>query len=379
MIIKYPDSDNALISLWNVITFTNQRFRNCFNSHHDFITILYVSSFIISQGIAYKGTRLLDELRRPANLLPRNFICLVRTTAPSVFRGRLTSLQRKAVDFLRDKCYTLVYNPEREFLNHAKFALSYHACFSERMLYHGKYYGSTNLTTAGLAYTYKPCGLIFKRTGNYEEFHASNLKLKSRLNKGDLFYLNEVLRLITYKALLYTDPNYLRTYILDHLTHLESIIQHSRRILSSTTLSELYKTYVDLLIAHNQTYAFLNEIPGKKLTEYLTKELVKISEPIDSVELEMMIPTNEKHAEMLAMDLELSDPELREFIANYISVLEKSHSLIKEYLSEIDKISDLYDEKENLFVEFIVFNNQYHRKAIKDIVDKFGAKQSLSK
>lgn len=99
MFIKYPNSDNALRSLWNMITFVRDRFSNCVRQNHDAVAILYISSLIISPRVAYRGNQLLDEIHNLVNLSPRNFICLVRTTAPSKFPGRTKSLQEQAVDF----------------------------------------------------------------------------------------------------------------------------------------------------------------------------------------------------------------------------------------------------------------------------------------
>ena len=365
MFIKYPDSDNALRSLWNMIMFVRDMFSNCIHQQHDAVAILYVSSLIISPRVAYEGNQLLDEIHNLVNLSPRNFICLVRTTAPSNFPGRMKSLQEQAIDFLRDKCYIVVYDPKREFLNHAKFLIFYHVCFSERIIYHGKYYGSTNLTIAGLAYRRSS-----RSVGNYEEFSTTNPRPKLNLNRGDIFYLNEILDLIVHKASLYTDPNYLRKYLTDHLMYVESILQHSRRIISGTTPGEPYETYVDLLITYNQTYALLDEIPGKKLTKELEKELTEIKPPMNPFELEIMIPTNVEQAELLAKDLGLQHTELRKMIKDYIDVVEKAYRLIKErYLTVLKEIRNYFDIKEHSLMEFIERNNTYHKKSLVKMIE----------
>jgi len=89
-------------------------------------------------------------------------------------------LQKQAIDLLRDMCYTVIYHPSYEFLNHAKFALYYQMCYSENIVYHGKYYGSTNLTVAGLAYRRGA-----RSIGNYEEYAATDLRPKFILSGGD--------------------------------------------------------------------------------------------------------------------------------------------------------------------------------------------------
>ncbi len=367
MLIKHSNSDNALRSLWDMITFIKDRFSNCVHQNHDAATILYISSLIISPIVAYKGKYLLNEIHSLVNLSPKNFICLVRTTAPSKFPGRMRSLQKKSIDFLRDKCYTVVFDPKREYLNHAKFLIFYHMCFSEGIIYHGKYFGSTNLTIAGLAY--KISGRGSRNIGNYEEFSTIYPRPKLSLNKGDTFYLNEILDLINHKVSLYTDPNYLREYLLDHLTHIKSILRHSHRILSGTTLGELYETYIDLLIVHNQTYALLDEIPGKELTRELEEELTRIKPPMNPFELEIMIPTNVEQAELLAEDLGLRNVELQEKIRDYMDVMKKAHRLIeKRYLTVLEKIRDFFDAKEHSFMEFIERNNLYHKKSLRKII-----------
>ncbi len=368
VIIKYPDSDNALRRLWDIIMFVRDRFNNCINQHHTSVAILYISSLIISPRVAYRGNQLLNEIRKLVNFSPKNFICLVRTTAPSRFPRLMRFLQEQAIDFLRDRCYTVVYCPRREFLNHAKFLMSYHVCFSEGRIYHGKYYGSTNLTVTGLAY--REYGRGSRRIGNYEEFCATNLRSMLSLRRS-AFYLEEILDLINHKVSLYTNSDYLREYLTEHLMYMESILRHSRRIVAGTTLGELYETYVDLLVAHSQTYALLDEIPGKKLTKELEKELAEIKPPANPFELEMMMPTNTKQAELLAKDLGLQRIELRKMIRDYIDVVEKARELIEVYLTMLTlrEIKSYLDSKEYDFMEFIELNNEYHRKSLKKIME----------
>ncbi len=312
----------------------------------------------------HNGIRLLDEIHNIVNMSPRNFICLVRTTAPSYFRGNMRTLQRQAIDVLRDRCYTVIYDPRHEFLNHAKFIVYYQICRSENIIYHGKYYGSTNLTVVGLAYKRGT-----RRIGNYEEYTITGLRPKFRLSNSDEFYLNEALELITHKALLYTNRNYLRKYLSDHLKYMEQVLQNSRRIASGTTLGELYSAYMDLVVAYNQTYALLDEVPGKKLTEEIEVKLMEVKLPINIFELEMIIPVDEKHSEILAKDLGLGYNELRKMIKEYIDNVKRAHKLIRsEYLSVLEEISNYFDSGEQKFIEFIKSNNEFHRNSLIKVI-----------
>jgi len=211
------------------------------------------------------------------------------------------------------------------------------------------------------------------RHGNYEEFTTVRPGAKSinRLNRYDRFYLEEVLELITHKASLYTDPNYLRSYLTSHLVMLETVLEHSRKVASGTTLGELYEAYVDLLYAYNQTYALLDEIPGKKLTMELKDALIKTSPPVDPFELEVMVPVKADDAELLAKDLELRATDLRESIMNYIGAIIKSRELLKEkYLPMSNQMDRYFDEKERRFVEFVRENSRSHRNLLKKLIDK---------
>jgi len=277
--------------------------------------------------------------------------------------------QKQAIDLIRDRCYTIVYHPGCEFLNHAKFAVYYQICFSENIVHHGKYYGSTNLTVAGLAYRRGT-----RNVGNYEEYMVADPRPKSistrGLTRGDKFYLNEALELIIHKASLYTDPNYLRRYLLSHLTYMEQVLYHSRRVVSGTTLGELYCAYVDLMMIHNQSYALLDEVPGKKLTEKLEIKLMRIKPPINTFELEMLIPVNEKHGEMLAKDLGLGYESIYNLVKEYIDVVEKAYKLIKNgYLAVLGEIKNYFDSKEQKFVEFIESNNVYHKNSLAKAIE----------
>ncbi|GEM_PF-1275451 len=370
MIIKHSYDDNALKDLNRVLSVIENKFRRCIYWRHDVFDILYVSSLIISPYIRYNGIRLLNRIKNICNEDPSKFICLIRTTAPSYFPGgrgkynrtSMRILQQKAVDYLRDKCYVIVYDPSKPvcaFLNHAKFVIYYHICSTEKTIYHMKYYGSTNFTVSGLAYIwdFKGRGKI----GNYEEYVVTQ-HIKSGLNKNDIFYLKELRELIKYKSTLYTDPNYLRKYLTTHLRHLEYILHYSKQAISGTPLGLLLKTYLKLSITYSQSLALLDEIPGKRITRKIQDKLFEILEPMDPFVIEMITPTimeetEDQHIEefeIIARELELKDRELREKILEFIRVIETIYELLgREYLRHIPYIKDYFDDKEKDFYDIV--------------------------
>jgi len=313
---------------------------------------------------------------------PYNFICVIRTTAPSYFprtkRKNIWSLQKKAIDYLRDKCYVVVYDPNQTFLNHAKFLIYYHICLSEKIIYRRKFYGSTNFTATGLAYIWDLKGK--GKIGNYEEYVITNHGAKLRLNKYDIFYLNEIKELIEHRAKLYTDQNYLKKFLTKHLNRLRFILKYSRKIVSSTPLGLLFRTYLNLVILYSQTYALLDEIPGKKLTEEIENNLVEIQEPMDPFEIEVIVPISVEDKdvgleefEALARDLNLKDKELRESIVEYIKLIQNTYKIIRDkYVSNINTINYYYDSKEKEFLQFIEEYGYSHIKSIRKLIDLSG-------
>ncbi len=363
MIIKYPDSDNAIRKLWELLDFTEDRFTNCVRSNHNALSVLYISSLIISPYVTYKGQTLIDRIRSFVDISPSRFICLVRTASPYNFPKNMRRYQEKAINRLRDKCYVVVYDSSHEFLNHAKFFVYYHICLSEQIVYGWRFYGSTNLTAAGLSSGSQ------NKIGNYEEFAARNPRPKLMLEPNDIFYLNEVIDLLRHKKGLYTEARYLREFIEKYLMRSAQLLQDANKIVSGTTLGELYEAYVSLLFTYNRVLSFLDEIPGKRLTGKLVAEIEGIRPSVSVFELEAMLPTDAESAELAAKDLGLSDPQLRKEIRNYIYALEKINKVIKDkYVTVIDEIWKYFDEAEHRFVEFLEKNTEYHINTLSKIV-----------
>jgi len=363
MKIKQPDSDVALEKLWEITDQAKDRLRNCITKGHTTLSLLYISSLIVTDRVVFNGRRFLDQVSAIVNYSPQNVICAIRTMAPSHF-GFSTSMRRlqdQAINFLKKNCYVSLYSKRGEFLNHAKFLLYYQVCFSERIIYHGKYYGSTNLTMVGLG----RCG---RRPGNYEEFYARWERPKYELSRSDGNYIREVLELITHKAHLYTDPLYLKEFLSTHVVRLKEILNHGERILSGTTLSELYETFVDLQLAYNQTCALLEDAPGKKITSDLLEELLSLKLPISPFELEATV-TDISFIDLLSHDPDFDEGKLRALIKEDLDVVRKAFNLIEErYARYADEVKYYLDDNEIAFLEFLKKNNKAHVEKLKKAI-----------
>jgi hypothetical protein len=188
--------------------------------------------------------------------------------------------------------------------------------------------------------------------GNYEEFNKTGPYPRLYLSRNDLFYLNEIINLINHRVSLYTDIQYLRRYLSNHLVAMRSAINRGYRTLSGTTLGELYEAYIDLLVVHNQTYSMLEDIPGKRLTNKLKEELEKIKPPTNPFELEMMLPFTKEDSELLVEFLKLDEISLRKLLKQYINIIDFSYKLLKtsylKSLEEIEEIKEYLDAKEKI-------------------------------
>jgi hypothetical protein len=361
MRIKEPNSDNALESLMNEIDHAHDRLTNCISRNHDITAVLYFSSLVIMPDVVFNGRKLLDEISNTISVSP-NCICVVRTTTPTYFPGHMRTRHKRAVDFLRNKCYVILYSKKTEFLNHAKFFIHYHVCQSEGNVHYGHFYGSTNLTQIGLG---NP-----RNKGNYEEFEAYH-SIKYKLSWSDKEYLKEVLELIIHKASLYTNRRYLAGHILDHERQLENLLGsvHSSEENSDPTLNEFYESYVNLMVEYSQTFAMLDEIPGKRITNRIIEKLTQKTRPPDPLELEMMY-IDPKYAESAAGDLGLSIESLMEAAERYkVAATDALTMLRNEYEPFIDKISDYFDEDEIKFSEFLKENNEKHVYSLRKIIE----------
>ncbi len=361
MRIKQPDSDNALKSLMNEIDHAHDRLTNCISRNHDITAVLYLSSLIIMPDVVFNGRKLLQDLSSMINVSP-NCICVVRTTTPTYFSGSMRTRHKQAVDFLRNKCYVILYSRNKEFLNHAKFFIHYHVCHSEGNVHYGHFYGSTNLTQVGLG---NP-----RNKGNYEEFEAYH-NIKYELSWSDKEYLREVLELIVHKASLYTDRRYLMRHILDHERQLEDLLgsAHSSEENRNSTLGKFYESYINLMTNYSQTFAMLDEIPGKRITNRIIETLARKVQPPDPLELEMMY-IDPKYTESAANDLGLDINSLREAIERYKGAARDTLAMLRnQYEPFIEKIADYLDEGEIKFSEFLKKNSEKHINSLRKIIE----------
>jgi len=350
MRIKEPNSNNALQYLYEQLDLARKKLNNCVAQNHDAIAVLYISSLIITSNVIFNGRKLLEEISNIVALSPK-CICVVRTTTPNYFPRGMKHWQKRSIDFLRDKCYVVVYSKKREFLNHAKFFVHYQVCFSENIVHFGIFHGSTNFTTLGLG---NPHG-----RGNYEQFMESD-GIKYNLSRRDKLYLSEVLDLVRHKALLYTDRQYLAQQVSYHQKILEFLSYQEFNNDFNFPQGKLYEKYMNTAMIYNQTFAFLDEIPGKKLTEEIIKKLNFLRAPMNPFEIEMM-SVDPEYAELILGNLDLSENALKESVKENISAIKNAHELIKEvYQPAIEKIENFLDEKEAAFLEYLNKNNKSH-------------------
>jgi hypothetical protein len=208
-----------------------------------------------------------------------------------------------------------------------------------------------------------------RNKGNYEEFEAHH-GIKYELSWSDKEYLKEILELIVHKASLYTDRRYLAKHVLDHERQLESLLDgtHSSEENRDSTLGVLYEHYVNLLAAYSQTFAMLDEIPGKKITNRITETLAQKLQPPDLLEFEMMY-TDPEYTEFAAKDLNLSTDSLKKTAEIYEGAARDALVMLRgEYEPFIEKIADYFDEGEIKFLEFLKKNSEKHINSLRKII-----------
>jgi len=365
VIIKQPGSSIALDKLSQILEVMERKIERCANSKHEFLTVLYVSSYIIStSGISsFQGaTALLDLVSRAVKLSPERFICVVRTSAPKMFPQNLRGLQQRAIDKLRSYCYIRLYEPT-EFVNHAKFIIGYHFCFSEGVFYHGRYYGSTNLTCSGLAY-------LPGKLGNYEEFIFSQrveLLQKLRGARGHGHYIKEIRNILENKYNLYTDKQRLKKYLDDHIRYLQDLLSRIEGVVKGTTRAQLFQAYAESLALYLHTLAFVDDLPGRMLTSEILSEVERRgAQPPDPTEVEAMLTDSEEVANELADLLNLTGEKLRSEALRYLSASKYVLEVLKQrYRAE--EVSRHYDVVERSFAEFLKKNGRAHLEALKKV------------
>jgi len=376
VIIKQPGSSIALEKLSQILKLIEGRVKGCANSNHDFLTVLYVSSYIIStSGISsFQGaTALLDSVSEAVKSSPKSFICVVRTSAPAIFHQKLREIQQRAIDKLRSYCYIRLYE-RTEFVNHAKFIIGYHFCFSEEVFYHGRYYGSTNLTLSGLAYLKDR-----EKLGNYEEFAFSKgIELLQKLQgaggqeyyvitRGQEYYIREIRSILENRYNLYTDNQKLKEYLDDGIRHLQDPLSRIEGVARGTTRAQLFQAYAESLALYLHTLAFVDDLPGRMLTSEILSEVERRGVQLpDPTEVEAMLTDSEEVANELADLLNLTEEKLRSETLRYLSACKYVLEVLKQrYRAE--EVSQYYDDVEKSFVEFLKENGRAHLEALKKI------------
>jgi hypothetical protein len=448
MFIKQPSSNNALESVRQLIDEIVNRIQVCANGSsgqsHDFLSLLYISSYTMSKSAIKSAgiSRALQNIMR--SNAASNVICVVRVPAPPIFRNNMKNVLERAINELKSAgCYVKTFNAVTSFqgtsttpsidigfINHAKFIVFYHFCFSENVYYHAKYYGSTNITIPGLA-TYAS-GM---RLGNYEEFYVSQLGLnhlqnlileqgainrnrtdKRRLYRAKreirttLFYVNEMYDIVKNRNSLYyvvPDPS-LRPeeYIHRHIQLFNNVIERIRQqLIRSNTmmdgggklqddkLVELYTAYINSQVLFLTILSFIYDLPGAQLTKRIIDSMFeelhqRHPKPIEAPNpalLEMLIVDmnhNMKSEEQRKKDivkditeimhevLSLKPRDLSYIASEFLKICKEAlEKLRNEYLAKYDRdtINRYYDEVEKKFVEFIERNGKNHVDKLHDL------------
>jgi nucleoid DNA-binding protein len=367
MIIKKPCDDRALKEFLKLVNRSVNQGTNCKLMNHDAFTLIYVSTHVISRvGITKNvpGYNSLKEvIEKASNSYPERFICVLRTNSPIVF-GNIKRLHEDGINLLRQYCYIKTYNGN-SLLNHAKFLFSYHFCFSEGVVYHGRYYGSTNFTGAGL----------FGR--NYEEFYASDLRPLPPNSKSCGYYVLDAYNIIVEKIDLLS-PDKLKQYINKHLHGFKKALNALAWITSHTTLVELCNAFIELQRLYLEVLSFIYDLPGKKITSLIIDQIVStmrdrwgINIPNTS-ELEMLEGTDEKTIREIMELLELNEEKIREVIKKYLKAIREAVEFTLEIFKQKhypEHVGEYFDEIEEIFVNKVRKYGEHHKRLLEKAIE----------
>jgi hypothetical protein len=245
------------------------------------------------------------------------------------------------------------------FLNHAKYALTYIINLSNGKYMFLKYYGSTNITLAGLAHQHNGFG-------NYEEYYVDPRSESGRIS--DLvkdyrhrFYLFHIHNTFNRYYSLRSDKRYLRQQVNDFISQLKKKIDEVQKIVSGTTLVDLLYSYVQLQALYLHTLNFIGDLPGRKLTSKITQKALEIVMPPNSLEVEaLMFDPEVPETKEIMSKLSFAEKDLRSWIEDYLKAL---NYLIKElhenYRKEVDRIEMYYDDIERKQIEWLERHAKY--------------------
>jgi len=366
LIIKESNSNAAARAYGNLIRDIAQRFDICAHQGHDFALVIYMSSLMISRYTGYSGSIFIDEIANLARLSPTHLVWVVRTTSANHFPGYMRLTQMNAINYLSPIAYLVQYDPNLAFLNHAKFLLSYHVCFSESAAYHGTYFGSTNLTLAGMFHSRN-------RPGNYEEFQWS-YRHRNFLSTRDVPYLEEVESLIRYSVALRSSET-ITQYVRTHLEYLQRIISAAESTLRGTTTGELFGRYLDLTMAYSQSISFLAELPGRKLTDDIANSIIARHPVPNPFEFEVL-DCDEGFSEKIASELGLDKSTTRELVRQGIVAAEDIMKEIREsYLPKIEDIANFRDDAEDQFYQLTQRYAEKHGSYVSRLIELASSSQ----
>jgi len=370
MIVKQPEADNALKGLLESL----RSIIECKLSENDVI-ILYFSSHIITPqalSLSHSCINMLDLINKAVKGNEDRVICVVRTNAPAVFRGKLGFLHKQAIELLEKAyCYLKFYN-RSQFINHAKFFIGFR--YNINYFYYflaAKYYGSTNFTEAGLA-KYTSLG----KKGNYEEFYFRRAKAYNEIDlrralhalRNALYYVDEVYSILKERIGLYTDTTFLKQYYATHLENLKEHIEIIDRLISGTTLARLFQAYVNAQVLYIQTLSFISDLPGRILTSKVIERVMREVEPPDPLEVEALMTSDEKFAEILAERLGFEGEELRHQTQMYIRTINYALGMLyEEYLPR--EVKKYFDDVEESFSKYIERYGGRHLNLLKHLWD----------
>ncbi len=346
MLVKQPADDKPLRVLGRLLNIIGKRVDVCKRGGHRFISLLYISSYVFTSTVAING-RLLTELLRDLAGKSDSVVCLIRTVAPSCLPR--FKLHKEFLERLRDYCYIVVYDMEREFLNHAKFIVWFHVCFNEMIVYKTIYYGSTNFTWRGLAKD-------SSGRGNFEEFHYMMPRVYSLhfLPKGTAksldFYLGQIEQLLRIPYNMYTNRGYVSTAVKNHLNLLRETANKIKSIVSGTTVLDLYRAFVNGHTMYLSILALLYQLPGRKLTEKIYLSLTEALEPLHPLMLETMslpqadMKVYKKEVEKVIKEIiekYYSKNQLSRELRDVLDALENARKGLQSYLNYLLRENDI--------------------------------------
>ncbi len=376
MKIKYPGSDIAARELWNLL---DKTFASKAAHLRKILDTLYISTYIFSPNVVYNGENIIDKISRIVRASPSDTICVVRMASPSSLGGRiLKKLQEESKNKLGSHCYTVIYSrKDTGFINHAKFFLIYRFFrgFSGGIdAYHGRFYGSTNFTTAGLSLYHSRRGY---RLGNYEEF-CVRYPFYKRTSRYDLRILEEVLDIITHRAYLYLDSNYLNNYIQEHLRLLRNILEKVRSQLARHTEISVIMSYIDLSLMYHDIASFLYDLPGQELTKRLLPNTELDEIILYPSEIEALVSDHKEYEDLIYQLPEITGlriGEMRELSSHLLESLSGTLTQIRHtYLPAISEIDRYLTLNERLFLQMIEENYPHHSGILEEVISELRRK-----